>query len=185
MSLGHFEKFDAEAVLHELRSGGRSNGNIALWGRSMGAATALMCTAKLDPLVSCVIADSAFASLPMLVHDLLDEKVGSMLVDAAMGVVSRSVAYRAGFKITDVRVDAVAPVCPILLVHGSEDNFVALKHSQKLQQAFKHTATLRVDDGGKHDSRRARSVWKSTSVSRTPDNSSLSHFSTMTTRPRH
>ena len=74
MSLGHFEKFDAEAVLHELRSGGRSNGKVALWGRSMGAATALMCTAKLDPLVSCVIADSAFASLPMLVHDLLDEK---------------------------------------------------------------------------------------------------------------
>ena len=80
-----------------------------------------------------------------------------------MGVVSRSVAYRAGFKISDVRVDAVAPVCPILLVHGSEDSFVALKHSQKLQQAFKHTATLRVDDGGKHDSRRARSVWKSNS----------------------
>jgi hypothetical protein len=81
VSLGHFEKFDAEAVLHELRSGGRSNGRVALWGRSMGAATALMCTAKLDPLVSCVIADSAFASLPMLVHDLLDEKVGSVLVD--------------------------------------------------------------------------------------------------------
>ena len=81
VSLGHFEKFDAEAVLHELRSGGRSNGKVALWGRSMGAATALMCTAKLDPLVSCVIADSAFASLPMLVHDLLDEKVGSVLVD--------------------------------------------------------------------------------------------------------
>ena len=42
MSLGHFEKFDAEAVLHELRSGGRSNGRVALWGRSMGAATALI-----------------------------------------------------------------------------------------------------------------------------------------------
>jgi pimeloyl-ACP methyl ester carboxylesterase len=163
VSLGHFEKFDAEAVLHELRSGGRSNGRVALWGRSMGAATALMCAARLDPLVSCVVADSAFASLPMLVHDLLDEKVGSVLVDAAMGVVSRSVAYRAGFKITDVRVDAVAPVCPILLVHGSDDTFVGLKHSEKLQQAFKHTATLRVDDGGKHDSRRARPVWKSNS----------------------
>ena len=151
----------------------------------MGATTALMCTAKLDPLVCCVLADSAFASLPMLVHDLLDEKVGSVLVDAAMGVVSRSVAYRAGFKISDVRVDAVAPVCPILLVHGSKDTFVGLRHSQALQRAFQKTATLRVDDGGKHDSRRARSVWKSTSVSRTPDNSSLSHCSTMTTRPRH
>ena len=40
----------------------------------------------------------------------------STQVDAAMGVVSRSVAYRAGFKISDVRVDAVAPVCPVLLV---------------------------------------------------------------------
>ena len=117
-----------------------------------------MCTAKLDPLVSCVIADSAFASLPMLVHDLLDEKVGSVLVDAAMGVVSRSVAYRAGFKISDVRVDAVAPVCPILLVHGSEDTFVGLKHSRKLRDAFQKTATLRVDEGGKHDSRRPDDV---------------------------
>ena len=70
----------------------------------------------------------------------------STQVDAAMGVVSRSVAYRAGFKISDVRVDAVAPVCPILLVHGSEDTFVALKHSQKLQDAFQKTATLRVDE---------------------------------------
>ena len=65
--------------------------------------TALMCTARLDPLVSCVVADSAFASLPMLVHDLLDEKVGSVLVDAcvkscvgcsAMGVLARAVRHR-------------------------------------------------------------------------------------------
>jgi pimeloyl-ACP methyl ester carboxylesterase len=185
--LGHYEKFDAEAVLHELRSGGRSNGRVALWGRSMGAATALigayiklsrrvrrlhaigatpilfcaqamMCAARLDPLVCCVLADSSFASLPMLVHDLLDEKVGAVLVDAAMGVVSRSVAYRAGFKISDVRVDAVAPVCPIMLVHGSEDTFIGLKHSQALQRAFQKTATLRVDEGGKHDSRRPDDV---------------------------
>ena len=185
--LGHFEKFDAEAVLHELRSGGRSNGRVALWGRSMGAATALigaliklsrrvrrlhaigatpilicaqalMCAARLDPLVCCVLADSAFASLPMLVHDLLDEKVGAVLVDAAMGVVSRSVAYRAGFKISDVRVDAVAPVCPILLVHESEDTFVKIRHSEKLRDAFQKTATLRVDEGGKHDSRRPDDV---------------------------
>ena len=82
----------------------------------------------------------------------------STQVDAAMGVVSRSVAYRAGFKISDVRVDAVAPVCPILLVHGSKDTFVGLKHSEKLRDAFQKTATLRVDDGGKHDSRRPDDV---------------------------
>ena len=43
-------------------------------------------------------------------------------------------------------------------MHGSEDNFVALKHSQALQRAFQKTATLRVDEGGKHDSRRPDDV---------------------------
>ena len=42
VSLGHLRSYDAEAVLHEPRSGGRSNGKVALWGRSMGAATALI-----------------------------------------------------------------------------------------------------------------------------------------------
>ena len=86
----------------------------------------------------------------MLVHDLLDEKVGSMLVDAAMGVVSRSVAYRAGFKITDAAraEDAVAPVCPVLLVPAGPRIILWPSSTlQKLQQAFKHTATLRVDEG--------------------------------------
>merc|ERR1712216_246506 len=33
-----------------------------------------------------------------------------------------------------------------------------IRHSEKLQQAFKKTATLRVDEGGKHDSRRPDDV---------------------------
>ena len=61
-----------------------------------------------------MIADSAFASLPMLVHDLLDEKVGSVLVDAAMGVVSSSVAYRAGFKISGEASTPWRPSRPVL-----------------------------------------------------------------------
>ena len=43
-------------------------------------------------------------------------------------------------------------------MHGSEDTFVKISHSRKLRDAFKKTATLRVDDGGKHDSRRPDDV---------------------------
>ena len=35
---------------------------------------------------------------------------------------------------------------------------MGLKHSRKLRDAFQKTATLRVDEGGKHDSRRPDDV---------------------------
>ena len=81
-----------------------------------------------------------------------------MLVDAAMGVVSRSVAYRAGFKISDVRVDAVAPVCPILLVHGSKDTFVETQALARSSRTRLRRPRRSDDEGGKHDSRRPDDV---------------------------
>ena len=55
--------------------------------RSMGAATALLTAATLDPLIACVVADSPFSSLPALCHDLLDAHVGhGLVVDAAVCV---------------------------------------------------------------------------------------------------
>lgn len=131
VSLGHFERFDAVAVLGELRNG-RCNGRIAIWGRSMGAATALLTAATLDPLVACVVADSPFSSLPALCHDLLDAHVGhGLVVDAAINVVTTSIAYRAGFNIRDVDVAKAMSscLCPVRFVHGDEDDFVKIGHS--------------------------------------------------------
>lgn len=73
VSLGHFEADDAVAVVDALRDDlfNPPPPKIAVWGRSMGAVAALLYVSEKDPEVSCVIADSAFSSLPDLVHDIV------------------------------------------------------------------------------------------------------------------
>ena len=71
LSLGHYEKDDLAAVVEHLRALG-SVSTIALWGRSMGAVTALL-HAKRDPSIGALIIDSPFASLRQLAHELVSQ----------------------------------------------------------------------------------------------------------------
>lgn len=163
VSLGYYERHDALAVLDELRAAELCDGNVALWGRSMGAVAAILAASTLDPLVSCVVADSPFSSLPDLCHDLLDKHVKTgLLVDAAIEVVSASVAYRAGFNVRDVDAEDAIPacVCPVCLVHGDEDTFVRVDHSRRLLAAATAAPETKFvpHAGGKHDSRRPDAV---------------------------
>ena len=59
-SFGHFEKADAHAAVELARS--RSAGPVALWGVSLGAATAVLAAAE-DPGVAAVVCDSSYRSL--------------------------------------------------------------------------------------------------------------------------
>ena len=66
VTLGEFEKDDVAAVIAHLRSTGRVS-TIALWGRSMGAATALLHSHR-DPSMACIVLDSPFADLRQLAN---------------------------------------------------------------------------------------------------------------------
>lgn len=164
VSLGYFEKFDAEAVLNELRAAKLCDGKVALWGRSMGAVTALLTASQLDPLVSCVVADSPFSSIPDLCHDLLDKHahVSGLVVDAAISVVASSVDYRAGFDVRSVDARKAMPscVCPLCFIHGDRDSFIDIKHSKALLDAATSSpdSTLLIHADGEHNSRRPDSV---------------------------
>ena len=59
VSLGHFEKEDLLCVVEHLRATNVVS-TIGLWGRSMGAATALM-HADRDPTIGCMVLDSSFS----------------------------------------------------------------------------------------------------------------------------
>jgi pimeloyl-ACP methyl ester carboxylesterase len=71
VSLGHFEKDDLQCVVEYLRGTSKTSG-VALWGRSMGAATALMYTAR-DPSIAGMILDSSFADLTLLAEGMVDK----------------------------------------------------------------------------------------------------------------
>ncbi|CAK9051057.1 Uncharacterized protein YqkD [Durusdinium trenchii] len=96
ITLGYHERDDVQEVIKYLRETGEVS-TIALWGRSMGAATALLHGHR-DPSIAALILDSPFASLEMVVRELIARmpircKLGFM-VNAAMGMVRRSVKKR-------------------------------------------------------------------------------------------
>lgn len=61
LSLGYYEKDDLQCVVDHLRGLGTVS-LIGLWGRSMGAATALLHGHR-DPSIAGMVLDSSFASL--------------------------------------------------------------------------------------------------------------------------
>jgi len=62
VSLGWYERDDLQVVVDHLRASNKVS-SIALWGRSMGAATALL-HAHRDSSLSALVLDSPFSSLP-------------------------------------------------------------------------------------------------------------------------
>ena len=71
VSLGFFEKDDLDIVITFLKNRGRTS-TIALWGRSMGAATALL-HGERDPSIAAMILDSPFTELSSLAEDLVNK----------------------------------------------------------------------------------------------------------------
>lgn len=68
ISLGWYERDDLAIVIKYLRESNKVS-TIGLWGRSMGAITAMM-HADRDPSIAGLVLDSGFASLRLLAEDL-------------------------------------------------------------------------------------------------------------------
>ena len=98
VSLGWWESQDLAAVVAHLRTL-PTTGKIALWGRSMGAASALMHNYS-DPAVACCIADSSFQDLSLLCREVVErvkELAGwtALLFWGGFKVVTRGVKVKA------------------------------------------------------------------------------------------
>ncbi|GBG27369.1 Monoacylglycerol lipase ABHD12 [Hondaea fermentalgiana] len=154
ISLGWYEREDLEAVVDHLRSTGKTS-SIGLWGRSMGAATALM-FAERDPSIAAMVLDSPFASLKQLAKELSSEvNVPHFLMGMALRMVRNSVRSRAHFDIFKLEPikHAETSFIPALFGHGEEDHFILPHHSQQLYDAYAGDKNLRTFPGDHSSSR--------------------------------
>ena len=69
ISLGWHERQDLQCVMEYLRNSGKVS-LIGLWGRSMGAATALLHGPN-DPSIAAMVLDSPFSRLNDLANELV------------------------------------------------------------------------------------------------------------------
>ena len=106
---------------------------VVLVGESLGAAVALQ-TAAIDPRVRVVVAGAAFADLTTVIDDHAPAILGE--AGKAKGI---EVAERAAdFHVADISPERSARniTVPTLLLHGSEDSYLPLRHSLRIYEGL-------------------------------------------------
>jgi pimeloyl-ACP methyl ester carboxylesterase len=158
ISLGLWEKDDVELVMSRLAvMFGISQ--FFLWGRSMGAATAVMVR---SPYLKGIIVDSAYTSVIDLCTCIAGTQspLPGWLTPSAVWVLAKLVKGAAGFDIYDVRpVDSVSSAkVPALFGHAPDDEFVPFPQGRELFEKYDYGDKLFFAiDGGTHNSRRPES----------------------------
>jgi pimeloyl-ACP methyl ester carboxylesterase len=122
VSMGYWERLDAEAAVKFLREASQTRDRIVLFGISMGAAAALLAAAE-TPEVAAVIADSSFLSL----DDTIDHHVRLFLHLPAFPMANEFTFFlerKAGFDASKLNaLDAVTRIGdrPILFIAAAND----------------------------------------------------------------
>eukprot|EP00605_Chrysophyceae_sp_TOSAG23-4_P002397 GSChrysophyteH1.ASY1.ANO1.2653.1 assembled CDS len=171
VSLGVYERDDLASVMEYLRRPETGTSTIALYGRSMGAATAIL-HAERDPSIAGMILDSPFNDLHLLAQEIVERGrqrgifAPSLLVSIALRFVRSSVKERAGFDIKNVSPISVVDRCfvPALFVAATGDNFIPPHHAQNLYDSYASDGKNIILVDGDHNSLRPRFLFDSVSI---------------------
>lgn len=155
ISLGWYETDDVQCVIEYLRKTNKVS-TIGLWGRSMGAVTAIMYGVR-DPSIAGLVLDSSFSSLNKLIEELVKEKVSlpQFVVNQATKLVKSTVNKRANFNLDDIEPVKFAETCfiPALFCHGNGDSFVKKHHCEELYAVYPGDKNVIYVDGDHNTSR--------------------------------
>lgn len=169
VSLGYYEREDLSCVIAHLRATNVVS-TIALWGRSMGAATALMFGDR-DPSIACMILDSPFADLTQLAEEMVEKGrdqgivVPTFVVSVALRLIQGSVKKQANVNIKHISPIAHAEKCfiPALFVAGEHDDFIKKHHAEAIYDRYAGDKNLIIVEGD-HNSPRPKFMFDSASI---------------------
>lgn len=169
ISLGYYERDDLQAVINHLRASSHVS-TLGLWGRSMGAATALM-HADRDPSIAGIVVDSGFTNLEQLVQEIVEHgrregyTIPGFLVKIVLKFIRSSVQKRANFDIKDLSPIEHASISyvPALFVAANGDDFIAPHHSDQLYAQYAGDKNV-VKVDGDHNSARPQFLLDSVGI---------------------
>jgi pimeloyl-ACP methyl ester carboxylesterase/CRP-like cAMP-binding protein len=165
ISLGWWETRDLDVVLRHLAVI-PSVRCTAVWGRSMGAVTALLYASTRPPrrVLSAMVLDSPFGDLKQLAGELVEEYTGrkppKLALAAALSAIGEHVWQNAGFLIQEHRPVAFADRCtaPVRIVAAEDDTFVPPHHAAAVLTAYGGDEKVLVTTTGDHNSERPPDV---------------------------
>ena len=137
-SIGWFEQNDIETVVQYIISTGRID-KIALWGRSMGAVSAIL-YAENDPGITCIVVDSCFMSFKLLVKEIAKNKasIPGFIASGAFSVLRKTIKKKADFDLNSIKpIKVVEKIkTPALFGHGSQDTLIPPEHTKELYKNY-------------------------------------------------
>lgn len=122
-------------------------------GWSMGAATVLLAagSGRLPKEVTCVIADSSYASLVSQISEMMRRRyrfVPRLFLKEVSRITQKHVGYSLE-KISPISLAGKIRI-PVLLVHGSEDTFILPSASDEIFQKIRSQKRLLFIEGAEH-----------------------------------
>ena len=161
-SLGWFEKMDVELVMTELHASFNVN-RFFLWGRSMGAATAVMVQ---SPWLKGIIVDSGYSNVPRLFKDIAKQtKIPACFLPGGVWVFCKLIRSMAKFdprRLKPVEYAAEAMV-PGLFGHSKGDKFVPYDQGRELFEAYNCPDKIWYELDGDHNAKRG-DKWLRTAI---------------------
>ncbi|CAD8166017.1 unnamed protein product [Paramecium octaurelia] len=164
ITMGTYESEDVKELMNYIECRFGKVDEFILWGRSMGAVTALMLSQ--DPRITTYIADSAFTQLRTVVEELGQQKFGcfSFMINGFMPFLRSKIINEAQFDI-----DQVSPLNYVgiqsnskrfYFLAGKTDQLVHPRHSQMLYERCKSYKRLELCDGNHNTTRQVETLDK-------------------------
>ena len=154
ISLGHFEKIDVELLLEFLEMT-FNLGPFILWGRSMGASTAIMVR---HPKLVGIIVDSAFTSIKDMCSAIAKVyNLPSLFVPAVVWFLKQNVSSIAKFDMSTVsplEYSKIEGTVPLILGHASDDEFIPIDQGRTIFSAYSNPDKRFIHLSGGHNGRR-------------------------------
>ena len=166
ISLGWYESDDVECVINYLKKTNKVNA-IGLWGRSMGAVTALIYSSRDKNNLSAIVLDSAFYSLKKLIEEIIEEsvKIPNFIINSMVNTLQNTILEKANFDINDIEPYLFAQKCsvPAFFCHGKDDTLINPHHCQDLYDIYPYEKKIAYLDGD-HNTTRDKEFKKTASL---------------------
>ena len=165
ISLGYHESDDLGNVIDFLEKI-PGVGKIGLWGRSMGAATAMI-YAHRDKRIRAICLDSPFADFERLARELTKKNLSFSLPGFILGTML-SIVRGTILKKNGLDIDKLKPINeaektfqPVIFIHAINDELIDVKHSMDLFNLYGgQEKSLKCCEKGGHNSKRSSTIIK-------------------------
>lgn len=160
ISLGFHEKNDLKIIVNFVFKL-PGVGKIGIWGRSMGAATALIYSHS-DDRIKCACIDSSFSNFTKLAKELCTKQITlpNFILSTTLGFIQKTVMKKNGLDITKLNPinDSEMTYIPVFFIHAMKDDLIDYEHTIELYEKCPSKKKILTVCEGTHNTLRAQSL---------------------------